>query len=147
MTTYAGAQRKTALALWGAVGSLGVAGGVLLGGALTTWASWQAIFWVNVPVGLIALVVGRHIIAKDTAPRPGLRDFDLPGAATVIAGLGSLVYGLGATAAHGWWSAHRDQPSPARAICWRFPGWSRGRPVRCSRRTSGRSSRWSPAPP
>ena len=51
MTTYAGAQRKTALAMWGAVGSLGVAAGVLLGGALTTWASWQFIFWINGPIG------------------------------------------------------------------------------------------------
>ena len=51
MTTYAGAQRKTALALWGAVGSLGVAAGVLLGGAVTTWASWQFIFWINGPIG------------------------------------------------------------------------------------------------
>ena len=72
MTTYAGAQRKTALAMWGAVGSLGVAAGVLLGGALTTWASWQAIFWVNVPIGVVALLVGRRVIAKDsvTAPQP-----------------------------------------------------------------------------
>ena len=73
MTTYAGTQRKTALALWGAVGSLGVAAGVLVGGALTTWASWQAIFWVNVPVGVVALLVGQRIIVKDTAPRPSLR--------------------------------------------------------------------------
>ena len=66
MTTYAGTQRKTALAMWGAVGSLGVAAGVLLGGALTTWAGWQAIFWINVPIGVVALLVGRHVIAKDT---------------------------------------------------------------------------------
>ena len=105
MTTYAGAQRKTALAMWGAVGSLGVAAGVLLGGALTTWASWQAIFWVNVPVGVIALVVGQRIIVKDTPPRPSLRDFDLPGALAVIAGLATLVYGISSTEAHGWWSA------------------------------------------
>ena len=106
MTTYAGAQRKAALAMWGAVGSLGVAAGVLLGGAITTWASWQFIFWVNGPIGLIALLVGRRIIAKDTAPRPGLSAFDLPGAAAVIAGLASLVYGLGGTSTHGWWSVH-----------------------------------------
>ena len=104
MTTYAGTQRKTALAMWGAVGSLGVAAGVLLGGALTTWASWQAIFWVNVPIGVVALLVGRRIIAKDTAPRPSLRDFDLPGAVTVIGGLATLVYGVGGTETHGWWS-------------------------------------------
>ncbi|MDX6325481.1 MAG: hypothetical protein QOK15_1835 [Nocardioidaceae bacterium] len=105
MTGYTGVQRKTALALWGAVGSLGVAGGVLLGGALTTWASWQTIFWINLPVGIIALVVGRHVIAEDSPERrPTVRDFDLPGALTVVAGLGSLIYGVGATSTHGWWS-------------------------------------------
>jgi EmrB/QacA subfamily drug resistance transporter len=105
MTGYVGAQRKTALALWGAVGSLGVAGGVLLGGALTTWATWQAIFWINVPIGVIALAVGHRVIARDTAThRPTLGAFDLPGAVAVIAGLSSLIYGLGATATHGWWS-------------------------------------------
>ena len=106
MTTYEGRQRKAALALWGAVGSLGVAVGVLLGGAITTWASWEYIFWINGPIGLIALLVGARVIVKDTATRPSLREFDLPGAVTVIAGLGSLVYGLGGTASHGWWSLH-----------------------------------------
>ncbi|MCW2767901.1 MAG: transporter [Nocardioides sp.] len=106
MTTYAGAQRKAALALWGAVGSLGVAAGVLLGGAVTTWTSWQFIFWINGPIGLVAFFVGRTIIVKDTTPRPILSAFDLPGAATVIGGLASLVYGLGGSATHGWWSIH-----------------------------------------
>jgi len=104
MTTYAGTQRKTALAMWGAVGSLGVAAGVLLGGALTTWASWQAIFWVNVPIGIVALLVGRRVIAKVAVPRPSLRDFDFPGALAVIGGLATLVYGVSGTEAHGWWS-------------------------------------------
>jgi EmrB/QacA subfamily drug resistance transporter len=104
MTTYAGRQRKTALAMWGAVGSLGVAAGVLVGGALTTWASWQAIFWVNVPIGVVALLVGHRIIAKDSSSRPSVRDFDLPGAATVIAGLATFVYAISGTEAHGWWS-------------------------------------------
>ncbi len=106
MTTYAGAQRRTALALWGAVGSLGVAAGVLLGGALTTWAGWQAIFWINVPIGVVALLVGHRIIAQDTAPRPSARDFDLPGAATVVGGLAALIYAVSGTATHGWASVH-----------------------------------------
>jgi len=106
MTTYAGSQRKAALALWGAVGSLGVAAGVLLGGAITTWTSWQFIFWINAPVGLVALLVGRRIITHDVAPRPSLSAFDLPGAVTVIGGLASLIFGLGGTATHGWWSMH-----------------------------------------
>jgi EmrB/QacA subfamily drug resistance transporter len=105
-TTYAGSQRKAALAMWGAVGSLGVAAGVLVGGLVTTWASWHFIFWINGPVGLVALLVGHRIIARDTTPRASLRDLDLPGAAAVIGGLATLIYALGQTAKHGWWSAH-----------------------------------------
>jgi EmrB/QacA subfamily drug resistance transporter len=107
-TTYAGAQRKAALALWGAVGSLGVAAGVLVGGAVTTWTSWHFIFWINGPIGLVALLVGRRIIAKDAVTRPRLSDFDLLGALAVIASLAILVYALGGTAQHGWWSAHTE---------------------------------------
>ncbi|GAB2915469.1 MFS transporter [Streptomyces heilongjiangensis] len=103
-TTYSGAQRRTALALWGAVGSLGVAAGVLVGGAITTWTSWQFVFWVNGPVGLVALLVGRRVIAREKTTAPARSAFDIPGAATVIAGLAVLVHTLGNTATHGWWS-------------------------------------------
>ena len=105
LTTYDGDQRKKGLALWGAVGSLGVAVGVLVGGAITTWTSWELIFWINGPIGLVALLVGRKAISKDTtAAAAEISRFDLPGAVTVIGGLAALVYGLGATASHGWWS-------------------------------------------
>ncbi len=118
VTHYAGNQRKTALAMWGAVGSLGVAAGVLVGGALTTAASWQAIFWVNVPIGLVALLAGSRIIAKDTrtAPRPSLRDFDLPGALAVVTGLGALIYGISGTSTHGWASVHTISAFAASAV-------------------------------
>jgi EmrB/QacA subfamily drug resistance transporter len=105
MTTYSGAQRTRGLALWGAVGSLAIAGGVLLGGALTTWGGWQSVFWINVPIGAIALVVGWTILPKDTTGRADLRQFDVPGAATVIGGLTAVMFALGGTSAHGWLSA------------------------------------------
>jgi EmrB/QacA subfamily drug resistance transporter len=104
MTTYSGAQRRTGLALWGAVGSLGVAAGVLLGGALTTWAGWQTIFWINAPIGAVALLAGLKVIPAVTTPRVSLNQFDLAGAATVIGSLVALVYALGATEQHGWLS-------------------------------------------
>jgi EmrB/QacA subfamily drug resistance transporter len=104
MTTYSGAQRTRGLALWGAVGSLGVAAGVLFGGALTTWAGWQLIFWVNVPIGVVALALGLKVLPKDVTARAGLAQFDLPGAVTVIAGLAALMFGLASTSGHGWFS-------------------------------------------
>jgi EmrB/QacA subfamily drug resistance transporter len=102
MTTYAGAQRTKGLALWGAVGSLGIAAGVLLGGALTTWAGWQAIFWVNVPIGVVALAVGLKILPSNPTVRANLSQFDLLGGLTVIGGLATLMFGLASTSAHGW---------------------------------------------
>ena len=105
MTTYSGAQRRTGLALWGAVGSLGVAAGVLLGGALTTWAGWQTIFWINAPIGAVALLVGLKVIPGVRMPRVSLSQFDLAGTATVIGSLAALVYALGASEQHGWLSA------------------------------------------
>ena len=48
-TSYAGAQRATALGVWGALGGAGAAVGVLAGGVLTTWLGWRSVFLVNVP--------------------------------------------------------------------------------------------------
>ena len=106
MTTYDGDQRRKGLAAWGIVGSLGVAAGVLVGGALTTWVSWQLIFWINVPVGAIALLAGAHAIARSSraGTRFQPRRLDLPGAAAVITGLSTLVFALSGTSTHGWTS-------------------------------------------
>jgi EmrB/QacA subfamily drug resistance transporter len=105
MTTYTGKQRQRGLALWGAVGSLGIAAGVLLGGALTTWAGWRLIFWVNVPTGTVALLAAARILPKTASDRRTLAQFDVPGAVTAITGVGALMFGLGATNSHGWTSA------------------------------------------
>lgn len=104
MTTYDGAQRRKGLALWGAVGSLGVAGGVLVGGALTTWAGWETIFWINGPIGAVALAVAYKVLPDNHPEHAGLAQFDLPGAASVLGGLGSLMYALGGTQTSGWTS-------------------------------------------
>jgi EmrB/QacA subfamily drug resistance transporter len=104
-TTYSGPQRRIGLALWGAVGSLGVAAGVLLGGALTTWAGWQTIFWINAPIGAVAFLVGRKVIPGVKMPRVSVNQFDLAGVVTVISSLVALIFALGATEQHGWLSA------------------------------------------
>ena len=102
MTTYSGAQRARGLALWGAIGGLGIAAGVALGGALTTWAGWQTIFWVNVPIGAIALVSAWRVLPRGTTERIGLARLDVVGAATAVTGLATLMYILARTEAHGW---------------------------------------------
>ena len=83
-TAYAGKQRQTALAVWGTVGSLGVAAGVLFGGALTSAFDWRAVFFINVPIG-IAVVLGTLRAVAGGGSQPGsLRRLDVPGALTHI---------------------------------------------------------------
>ena len=69
MTHYAGRQRQTALAVWGTAGSLGIAAGVLFGGALTSALGWRAVFFINVPIG-IAVVVGTLRVVGRGASQP-----------------------------------------------------------------------------
>jgi EmrB/QacA subfamily drug resistance transporter len=102
--TYHGAQRATALAIWGAVASAGVAAGVLLGGVLTTALSWHWVFLVNVPVGaVVALLVPR--VVPSLPPDGEKRSLDLAGGLSVVAGLAVLVYALSGAPVHGWGSA------------------------------------------
>jgi EmrB/QacA subfamily drug resistance transporter len=105
MTTYEGAQRAKGLALWGAIGGLGIAAGVLVGGMLTTWAGWQAIFWVNVPIGVVALAAAMKILPTETTERRSLSQFDFLGATTAVAGLGTLMFAISGAESHGWTSA------------------------------------------
>ena len=101
MTTYTGRQRSTALAIWGTIGSMGIAIGVLFGGILTTALGWQAIFFINVPIGVVAAAA-----AIRTVPAGGrtgnLRGVDVPGAITAVTGLLALVYAIEGTRSHGW---------------------------------------------
>src|SRR3954453_6882399 len=92
------------LALWGAVGSFAVAVGALLGGFITTAASWHFSFWINGPFGLVAVLIGTRVVPRNTTPRAGVTQFDLPGAVTIIGSLATLIYSLGATGTHGWTS-------------------------------------------
>ncbi|MGZ5417036.1 MAG: MFS transporter [Nocardioides sp.] len=104
MTTYSGAQRARGLALWGAVGGLGIAAGVTVGGALTTWAGWQAIFWVNVPIGLVTIVAALKVLPRDRTQPARLAQFDVAGALTAVGGLATLMFGIAGTTTHGWGS-------------------------------------------
>ena len=102
MTVYAGRQRQTALAVWGTVGSLGIAAGVLFGGVLTSSFGWRAVFFVNVPIG-IAVVACTLRAVRTGESRPGaLRRLDVPGAATLVGGLLLLVFGIESIRSAGW---------------------------------------------
>ncbi|WP_168218596.1 MFS transporter [Nocardioides eburneiflavus] len=73
-------QKARGPAIWGAIGCLGIAVGVALGGVLTTWTSWEAIFWINVPIGVLVIAATLQVVAKDHKGPASLAQFDVPGA-------------------------------------------------------------------
>ncbi len=85
-------ERAQAIGLWGAVSGISLALGPVLGGLLVTTVGWRAIFWVNVPVGALALVLTLRYIPESRAARP--RRPDLVGQALVIILLASITYGI-----------------------------------------------------
>src|SRR3954469_20062968 len=65
MTTFEeGAERNKALGIWGALGGAGAAVGVLLGGVLTKYFGWEWIFFINVPVGVLAFVLAPRFVRE-----------------------------------------------------------------------------------
>ena len=109
-TSYAGAQRATALGVWGAIGGAGAAAGVLAGGILTTWLGWRSVFLVNVPIGVVAGLLSLHLVPRHRPQRRVVRELDLPGAALAVAGLVTAAYTLAGAPAHGWGSARTLLP-------------------------------------
>ena len=102
MTTFEeGAERNKALGIWGAMGGSGAAAGVLFGGILTKYLGWEWIFFVNVPVGILALALSFVLIAE-TRAGTGEQRLDLTGLLTSSAGLLALVYGLIEANKYGW---------------------------------------------
>jgi EmrB/QacA subfamily drug resistance transporter len=98
---FPAARRGMALGIWSGVSGLGVALGPLVGGAVVEGLSWQWIFWLNVPVGLLLVPVAVRKLAESFGPARGL---DLPGVALASAGLLGLTYGIVRGNALGWGS-------------------------------------------
>ncbi|MBF6063453.1 MFS transporter [Nocardia terpenica] len=93
-------ERAKAFGIFGAVAGTGGALGLLLGGALTEWASWRWVMYVNLVFAAVALVGAVLLLAKHTTTvRPKL---DIPGTITVSAALFGIVYGFSHAESHGW---------------------------------------------
>jgi EmrB/QacA subfamily drug resistance transporter len=101
-TAYTGAQRAAGLAAWGAIGAAGAAAGVLLGGALTSLLGWQAVFFINVPIGIVAALLAVRMVPRAQAGIRDASELDIPGAITLIVGLVVLVFAIQGTAVAGW---------------------------------------------
>lgn len=94
--------RAKAIGLWTAVSGVSIALGPLVGGVLINAFSWSAIFLVNLPIGVVALILGSSRLKESRNPQAS--SIDLPGQVLVAAGLTCLVMGLIRAEADGWTS-------------------------------------------
>jgi EmrB/QacA subfamily drug resistance transporter len=99
-----GAERNKALGLWGAIGASGATIGVLAGGALTRYAGWPYIFYLNVVVGAAALLLTRRVVPESRL-RNVRRRYDPFGAITATAALVIMVYAISQAPTAGWTAA------------------------------------------
>jgi len=95
-------KRGVALGAWGGISGLAVAFGPLVGGAVVQGISWQWIFWLNVPIGLVLIPLAVTRLQETHGPEGRL---DLPGLGLASAGLFGIVWGLVRGNVQGWSSA------------------------------------------
>ena len=95
------ARRGLALGIWGGVSGLAVALGPVVGGAVVEGLSWQWIFWINVPFGIVLLPIAWRRLTESKGPN---RSLDLPGLGLASVGLLGIVWGLIRGNEHGWTS-------------------------------------------
>jgi EmrB/QacA subfamily drug resistance transporter len=95
-------ERARAIGIWGGVIGLSMAMGPVVGGALVASAGWQAIFWINIPVGLLAIVLCAFFVPESRAPRA--RSVDPVGQVLICVLLAGLTYGLIEAPSAGWGS-------------------------------------------
>jgi EmrB/QacA subfamily drug resistance transporter len=95
--------RSRAMGLWSAVAGAGGAAGALLGGVLTEELSWRWILFINIPIGVATMVLGRAFL-RESRVLGDRQPPDVPGAVLVTAGLTALVLGVVRTTTVGWGS-------------------------------------------
>ncbi|CCH86011.1 Major facilitator superfamily, general substrate transporter [Modestobacter italicus] len=97
-----GRERGRAFAIFGAISGGGGAIGLILGGALTEYLSWRWCLYVNVPIAAVAVLGAVMFLPRADAREKGGPRLDVPGTVLSVAGLVSLVYGLGTAETDGW---------------------------------------------
>lgn len=99
-----GAERNKALGIWGGLAAMGATFGVVFGGLLTRFAGWQYIFLLNVPIGVVALLLIRRVV-PETRIEVARRRYDPLGAVTVTGALVLLAYAIAQAPRVGWGAA------------------------------------------
>lgn len=92
--------RAQAIGIWGATSGVALALGPVVGGILVHWVGWQAVFWVNVPIGLIAIVLTLRFVPESRGGRG--RSIDAPGQLLAIVALAMVTSGLIEAHNYGW---------------------------------------------
>jgi EmrB/QacA subfamily drug resistance transporter len=95
-------RRRLILGAWGGLSGIAIAVGPLVGGFITQHASWQWIFWINVPIGAVLVPLAILRIRESRGPHSRL---DVPGTLLATAGLSILVFGIIIGAGDGWFTA------------------------------------------
>jgi EmrB/QacA subfamily drug resistance transporter len=104
VATFPRERLPAAIGVWAGISGLGLAIGPLVGGVLVEHVDWSAVFWINVPIGAVAVVV--TLLAVRESRDPTLRSLDLPGAGLVTLALFCVVWGLIKSDTHGFGSAY-----------------------------------------
>jgi EmrB/QacA subfamily drug resistance transporter len=101
-TAFPPEQFNRAVGIWVSASASATAAGPIIGGLFVEHISWQSVFYINVPVGAVALVVG--LLVLNETRESERQHFDVPGILTLAAGLLALVYGLIEAQSWGWGS-------------------------------------------
>jgi EmrB/QacA subfamily drug resistance transporter len=96
-----GAERNKALGIWGGIGAGGATIGLLAGGALTRYAGWEYIFYLNIPIGAAVMALAPRVVPESRLVI-SQRRYDPLGALSVTGGLGLLVYAISQAPQVGW---------------------------------------------
>jgi EmrB/QacA subfamily drug resistance transporter len=99
MSAFPAERRGAVVGIWGGLGGLGVASGPLVGGALTQGLDWHWIFWINVPIGVVAVMLSWLRLSESRGPATRI---DLPAVALVSAAATAIVWGLVRAGEDGW---------------------------------------------
>ncbi len=102
--TFPPEKLNMAIGIWGAVIGASTAAGPIVGGLLVQHVSWEACFYVNVPVGVAALTMSL-LVLRETPSSPAASSFDVPGILALSASLFLLIWGLVKGESYGWGSA------------------------------------------
>ena len=114
-TTFTGKSRNVAFGIWGATAGAAAVLGPVLGGYFTTYISWRWAFFINIPIGIAALV-GAALVIRETRFKDPKYTTDYPGLVLITVGLASVLFGLIEAQTYGWLVP--NQEFSAGALSW-----------------------------